>query len=39
MGNAIRDLPEHLRELARQRRLALMRPDLTSRIKGYASDK
>ena len=39
MGNAIRDLPEHLRELARQRRLALMRPDLTSGIKGYASDK
>jgi chromosome segregation ATPase len=39
MGNAIRDLPEHLRELARQRRLALMRPDLTSRVKGYASDK
>ena len=38
MGNAIRDLPEHLRELARQRRLALMRPDLTSRIKGYAND-
>ena len=39
MGNAIRDLPEHLRELARQKRLALMRPDLTSRIKGYANDK
>jgi chromosome segregation ATPase len=34
MGRAISDLPEHLRQLARQRRLALMRPDLTSRIKG-----
>jgi chromosome segregation ATPase len=34
MGRAISDLPEHLRQLARQRRLALMRPDLTSRMKG-----
>jgi chromosome segregation ATPase len=34
LGSAIADLPVHLQELARQRRLALTRPDLASRIKG-----